>query len=61
MCPLDMKSIIGAATVVGCLQHGAGVCDEQFTGSPLLVEQTFFFGRCCARRNNSGSHEYMLN
>ena len=38
MCPLDMKGIIGAATVVGCLQHGAGVCDEQFTGSPLLVE-----------------------
>jgi len=37
MCPLDMKGIIGAATVVGCLQHGAGVCDEQFTGSPLLV------------------------
>ena len=36
--PLDMKGIIGAATVVGCLQHGAGVCDEQFTGSPLLVE-----------------------
>jgi len=26
MCPLDMKGIIGAATVVGCLQHGAGVC-----------------------------------
>ena len=25
MCPLDMKGIIGAATVVGCLQHGAGV------------------------------------
>ena len=38
MCPLDMKGIIGAATVVGCLQHGAGVCDEQFTGSLLLVE-----------------------
>ena len=33
-----MKGIIGAATVVGCLQHGASVCDEQFTGSPLLVE-----------------------
>ena len=33
-----MKDISGAATVVGCLQHGAGVCDEQFTGSPLLVE-----------------------
>ena len=24
--------------MVGCLQHGAGVCDEQSTGSPLLVE-----------------------
>ena len=38
MCPLDMKGIIGAATVVGCLQHGAGVCDEQSTDSSLLVE-----------------------
>ena len=38
MCPLDMKGIIGAATVVGCLQHGAGVCDERSTGSSLLVE-----------------------
>ena len=38
MCPLDMEGIIGAATVVGCLQHGAGVCDEQSTGSSLLVE-----------------------
>ena len=37
MCPLDMKGIIGAAAVVGRLQHGAGVCDEQSTGSPLLV------------------------
>ena len=37
MCPLDMNGIIGAATVVGCLQHGAGVCDEQSTGSPLLM------------------------
>ena len=35
MCPLDMKGIIGAATVVGCLQHGAG---ESSTGSSLLVE-----------------------
>ena len=35
MCPLDMKGIIGAATVVGCLQHGAGICDER---SSLLVE-----------------------
>ena len=24
MCPLDMTGLIGAATVVGCLQHGAG-------------------------------------
>ena len=38
MCPLDMKGIIGAATVIGCLQHGAGVCDERSTGSSLLVE-----------------------
>ena len=38
MCPLDMKGIIGAATVVGCLQHGVGICDERFTGSSLLVE-----------------------
>ena len=37
MRPLDMKGLIGAATVVGCLQHGAGLCDEQYTGSPLLV------------------------
>ena len=38
MCPLDMKGIIGAATVVGCLQHGVGICDERSTGSSLLVE-----------------------
>ena len=24
-------------SIVGCLQHGAGVCDEQSTGSPLLA------------------------
>ena len=34
--PSRYEGIIGAATVVGCLQHGAGVCDEQFTGSPLV-------------------------
>ena len=38
MCPLDMKGIIGAATVMGCLQHGVGICDERSTGSSLLVE-----------------------
>ena len=38
VCPLDMKGIIGAATVVGCLQHGVGICDERSTGSSLLVE-----------------------
>ena len=32
-----MKGLIGAATVVGCLQHGAGVCEQQPTGSPLLI------------------------
>ena len=38
MCPLDMKGIIGAATVVGCLQHSmVQECDEQSTGSPLLM------------------------
>ena len=37
MCPLDMKGLIGAATVVGCLQHGAGVCEQQPNGSPLLI------------------------
>ena len=39
MCPLDMKGITGAATVVGCLQHGVGICDERSTGSSLLVER----------------------
>ena len=38
MCPLDMKGIIGAATIVGCLQHGVGICDERSTGSALVVE-----------------------
>ena len=38
MCLLDMKEIIGAATVVGCLQHGVGICDERSTGSSLPVE-----------------------
>ena len=32
-----MKGIIGAATVVGCLQHGVGICDERSTASSLLV------------------------
>ena len=35
-----MKGLIGAATVVGCLQHGAGVCEQQHTDSPLLVALT---------------------
>ena len=38
MCPLDRKAIIGAATVVGYLQHGVGICDERPTGSSLLVQ-----------------------
>ena len=36
----DMKGLLGAATVVGCLQHGAGVCEQQHTDSPLLVALT---------------------
>ena len=38
MCPLDMKGIIGAATVVGCLQHGVGICDERSTGSSVELK-----------------------
>ena len=26
MGPLDMRGLMGAATVIGCLKHGAGVC-----------------------------------
>ncbi len=26
MGPLDMRGLMGAATVMGCLKHGAGVC-----------------------------------
>ena len=37
MCPLDMKGIIRAATMVDCLQ-GVGICDERCSGSSLLVE-----------------------
>ena len=38
MCPLDMKGLIGAATVIGSLQHGCGVCDSFEEGSPLLMD-----------------------
>jgi len=37
MCPLDMKGLIGAATVVGSLQHGAGVCEEAANEAPLRI------------------------
>ena len=33
-----MKGIIGAARVVGCPQHGVGICDVRSTGSSLLME-----------------------
>ena len=26
MGPLDMRGLLGAATVIGCLKYGAGVC-----------------------------------
>ena len=35
MCPLDVKGIIGAATVVGCLQHGA--VQEYVTNNSLVA------------------------
>ncbi len=37
MCPLDMKGLIGSATVVGTLQHGGGVCELTEEGTPLLM------------------------
>ena len=37
MCPLDMKGLIGAATVIGSLQHGCGVCESFEDGPPLLM------------------------
>ena len=43
MCPLDMKGLIGAATVVGRLQHGAGICEQMVNDDPLHVAQTCVF------------------
>lgn len=34
---MDQKKIVGAATVVGCLQHGAGICEQRVKGNPLRV------------------------
>ena len=30
MGPLDMRGLLGAATVIGCLKYGAGVCGVFF-------------------------------
>ena len=49
MCPLDMKGIIGAATVVGCLQHGVGICDERSTGR-LIASGTKSWKSCSIKR-----------
>ena len=37
MCPLDMKGLVGAATVVGSLQHGSGICEQRADADPLQV------------------------
>ena len=37
MCPLDMKGVVGAATVVGSLQHGSGICEQRADADPLEV------------------------
>ena len=37
MCLLDMKGFIGAAAVVGCLQHGAGICEQRVKGDPYML------------------------
>ena len=35
MCLLDMKGLVGAATVVGSLQQGSGICEQL---SPSCIE-----------------------
>ena len=37
MCPLDMKGLLGAVTVVGCLQHGAAICEQIKDKTPLRI------------------------
>ena len=32
-----MKGLIRAATLLGCLQHGAGICEQMVNGDPLHV------------------------
>ena len=43
MGPLDMRGLMGAATVIGCLKHGAGVCgvhEENRTVEMYLKENS---------------------
>ena len=43
MGPLDMRGLMGAATVIGCLKHGAGVCgvhEENRTVEMFLKENS---------------------
>ena len=37
MGPLDMRGLMGAATVIGCLKYGAGVCGVQEENSSVEV------------------------
>ena len=40
MGPLDMRGLMGAATVIGCLKHGAGVHEENRTVEVFLKENS---------------------
>ena len=47
MGPLDMRGLVGAATVIGCLKYGAGFCGVSSQQRSLWVhlkEQTIFAG-----------------
>ena len=47
MGPLDMRGLMGAATVIGCLKYGAGVCgrdEENLAAEVYLKEKTIDAG-----------------
>ena len=47
MGPLDMRGLLGAATVIGCLKYGAGVCgvhDDNPSGEVFLKERSLEAG-----------------
>ena len=55
---LDMKSLLGAATVMDALMYG-GMCGLDVLTSIYMITSfaaLLFFELCCARHYNSGSH-----